>query len=284
MVHILTNSVCDLTPQQVEELGVTAIPDYIAFSPTEQYRNNIEIDPPTLYRRLADCEELPKTAHPNLEQFMQAFQAAAAEPGCTELLCLSLTSKMSGSCNTARSAVKLLEEQGFATPVTIYDSQQVSYGLAVLVREAARLAAEGLTAARIVEKLEQRRPLVGGYLAMESLANARKGGRAGAIRVLAADLLKVKPILVFKDGLVSDIGIVRGFDRAVDRVVDLYRERAVYGGEVFVFHADRTQLAETVAERLRAIDPEIRITIGWVGAVIGIYTGAGCLGLAFRQK
>ena len=152
MVHILTNSVCDLTPQQVEELGVTAIPDYIAFSPTEQYRNNIEIDPPTLYRRLADCEELPKTAHPNLEQFMQAFQAAAAEPGCTELLCLSLTSKMSGSCNTARSAVKLLEEQGFATPVTIYDSQQVSYGLAVLVREAARLAAEGLTAARIVEK------------------------------------------------------------------------------------------------------------------------------------
>ena len=70
----------------------------------------------------------------------------------------------------------------------------------------------------------------------------------------------------------------------MDRVVDLYRERAVYGGEVFVFHADRTQLAETVAERLRAIDPEIRITIGWVGAVIGIYTGAGCLGLAFRQK
>ena len=220
MVHILTNSVCDLTPQQLEELGVTAIPDTIAFSPTEQYRNNIEIDPPTLYRRLDSCAEQPKTAHPNLDQFTQAFREAAAAPGCTELLCLSLTSKMSGSCNTARTAVKLLEEQGFATPVTVYDSQQVSYGLAVLVKEAALLAAQGLTAAEIVEKLEALRPHVGVYFAMESLANARKGGRAGAIRVLAADLLKVKPILVFKDGLVSDIGIVRGFDRAVATMRD----------------------------------------------------------------
>ena len=70
----------------------------------------------------------------------------------------------------------------------------------------------------------------------------------------------------------------------MDRVVDIYREKAVYGGEVFLFHADRTGLAQTVADRLLAIDPDARITIGWVGAVIGIYTGAGCLGLAFRQK
>lgn len=284
MVHILTNSACDLTSQQAEELGITIISDFIAFSPTEQYRNNIEIDPPTLYHRLADCAELPKTAHPNLDQFMQAFRVAAAVPGCTELLYISLTSKMSGSCNTARSTVKLLEEQGFSTPVTVYDSQQVSYGLAVLVKEAARLAAQGLTAARIVDKLEELRPHVGVYFAMESLANARKGGRAGAIRVLAADLLKVKPILVFRDGLVSDIGIVRGFDRAVDRVVDLYREKAVYGGEVYLFHADREELAQQVAGRILAIDPAAKITIGWVGAVIGIYTGAGCLGLAFLQK
>ena len=193
MVHILTNSVCDLTPRQIEELGVTAIPDCIAFGPNEQYRNNIEIDPPTLYRRLADCEELPKTAHPNLDQYMQAFRAAAAAPGCTELLCLSLTSKMSGSCNTARSAVKLLEEQGFATPVTVYDSQQVSYGLAVLVKEAARLAAQGLTAAQIVEKLEELRPHVGG-LFRHGIPGQRpqRRPRRGPSGYWPADLLKVK--------------------------------------------------------------------------------------------
>ena len=36
MVRVFTNSVCDLTPAQAEELGVTMIPDMIAFGPGEQ--------------------------------------------------------------------------------------------------------------------------------------------------------------------------------------------------------------------------------------------------------
>lgn len=247
----------------------------------EQYRNNEQIDPPTLYKKLAQSDELPTTAHPNLDQYMQAFRSV---DNGDEILCISLTSKMSGSYNTACSACRLLQEQGFATPIRIYDSLQVSFGLAVLVRQAARLARQGADMAAILAALDELRPRVGVYFVMESLENARRGGRVGAIRVLAADLFKVKPILVFRDGLVRDIGIVRGYDNAVDRVLNLYRERARFGGEVYLFHADRTGLAESVRDRLLQIDPDARITIGWVGAVIGIYTGPGALGLAFEQK
>ena len=283
MVRVLTNSVCDLTPQQAQELGVTVIPDVLAFGPQEQYLNNVQIDPPTLYKRLETCTELPTTAHPNLDQYMQAFRAAAAE-GCDGILCLSLTSKMSGSYNTACAACKLLQEQGFSTPLVVYDSLQVSYGLAVLVREAARMAGAGASLEQIVAMLDELRPKVGVYFVMESLENARRGGRVGAIRVLAADLLKVKPILVFRDGLVSDLGIVRGYDKALDRVFDLYAQRAKFGGEVYLFHAARPELAEQCRQRLLAIDPAARITVGWVGAVIGIYTGPGALGMAFEQR
>ena len=281
MVRVFTNSVCDLTPAQAEELGVTMIPDMIAFGPGEQYRNNEQIDPPTLYKKLAQSDELPTTAHPNLDQYMQAFRSV---DNGDEILCISLTSKMSGSYNTACSACRLLQEQGLATPIRVYDSLQVSFGLAVLVRQAARLARQGADMAAILAALDELRPRVGVYFVMESLENARRGGRVGAIRVLAADLFKVKPILVFRDGLVRDIGIVRGYDNAVDRVLNLYRERARFGGEVYLFHADRTGLAESVRDRLLQIDPDARITIGWVGAVIGIYTGPGALGLAFEQK
>ena len=63
MVHILTSSSCDLTPAQIEALHVTMIPDMIAFGPDEQYRNNIEIDAPGLYRRLGPprlCPAAPR--------------------------------------------------------------------------------------------------------------------------------------------------------------------------------------------------------------------------------
>lgn len=281
MVKIFTNSVSDLTPQYAQELGVTMIPDIIAFSAEEQYRNNEEIDPPALYRRLAVCQKLPTTSHPNLEQYMQAFRSAS---DADEILCISLTSKMSGSYGTACSARQLLQEQGFTVPIRVYDSLQVSYGLAFLVRQAARMAQRGDTADQIMEQLDLLRPKVGVYFVMESLENARRGGRVGAIRVLAADLLKVKPILTFRDGLVYDQGVVRGYSKAVDRVLERYRQKAQFGGEVFLFHADRQELAEEVEKRLLEIDPQAKVQIGWVGAVIGIYTGPGCLGLAFQER
>lgn len=281
MVKVLTNSVCDLTLEDAQKLGITMIPDMIAFSMEEQYRNNLDIDPPALYRRLESCQKLPTTAHPNLDQYMQAFQSAGE---CDEILCISLTSKMSGSYNTACSACKLLEEQGFSTPITVYDSLQVSYGLAILVGEAARMANNGCTAAQITARLDELRPKVGVYFVMESLQNARKGGRVGAIRVLAADMLKVKPVLTFRDGLVKDLAVVRGYDNAVEQVIQKYRQKAKYGGEVFLFHSERRELAESVCARLLEIDPQAQIRIGWVGAVIGIYTGAGCLGIAFEEQ
>ena len=281
MVKIFTNSVSDLTPQYAQELGVTMIPDIIAFSAEEQYRNNEDIDPPALYRRLAVCQKLPTTSHPNLEQYMQAFRSAS---DADEILCISLTSKMSGSYGTACSARQLLQEQGFTVPIRVYDSLQVSYGLAFLVRQAARMAQQGNTADQIMEQLDLLRPKVGVYFVMESLENARRGGRVGAIRVLAADLLKVKPILTFRDGLVYDQGVVRGYSKAVDRVLERYRQKAQFGGEVFLFHADRQELAEEVEKRLLEIDPQAKVQIGWVGAVIGIYTGPGCLGLAFQER
>ena len=281
MVRIFTNSVSDISPQLAAESGITLIPDVIAFGPQEQYLNNIDIDPPTLYRKLAAAPQLPTTSHPNIAAYEKAFRTVAAGD---EILCVNLTSKMSGSYNTACTVKKLLAEQGFPVPITTYDSLQVSFGLCIMALEAARMAASGAAVPEIVAHLDEIRSHIGVYFVMESLANARKGGRVGAIRVLCADLLRVKPVLMFRDGLVRDVGIVRGYDTAVQQVIEHYRQQARYGGEVFLFHADRLQLAEQVKAQLLAIDPAARIRIEWVGAVTGIYTGAGCLGIAFRES
>lgn len=282
MVAVVTNSVCDLTPEMAEEYGVFMTPDMIIFSEAEQFQNNLEIDPPTLFARLSKCEHLPTTAHPNLQMNMDTFRKAAEY--ADEILCISPTSKMSGAYNTACSSRALLMEQGFTTPITVYDSLQISFGLGTLVAEAAKLAKQNHSAAQIAAQLDVIRPKVGVYFAMQSLEYARRGGRVGAIRVLAADLLNVKPILTFKDGLVKDIGVVRGYNNAVDHVVDLYRQRAAFGGDVFLFHSDREELALQIRQQLLEMDPKCRVRIGWVGAVIGVYTGPGCIGLAFLEK
>lgn len=282
MVAIVTNTICDLTTEMAEEYGIYMIPDLVIFSENEQFKNNIEIDPPTFYKRLAECETLPTTSHPNIELHISTIKRAAEN--ADEVLVLSPTNKMSGAYSTACTSRSMLIEQGFTTPITVYNSLQVSFGLGVVAREAAKLAKQNLSAAEIVEKLEEMRPKVGVYFALKTLDYARRGGRIGAIRCLAADLLKVKPILTFKDGLVKDLTIVRGFDKALARVIELYRERADYGKDVIIFHSDREDLAEDVKNQLLAMDPECKINICWIGCAIGVYTGAGSVGIAFLEK
>lgn len=278
-VRIFTNSVSDISPRLAEEFGVTLIPDVIIFEDRE-YLNNLEIDPPALYRLLGEKPKLPTTSHPSIGMYTDCFETAA---DYDEILCINLTTKMSGSYNTACIARDILNKRaGFPTVYT-YDSLQVSHGLGIMVLAAARLAREGKTAKQIIGYLDSIKPHIGVYFVMKSLDNARKGGRVGAIRKLAADLLGVKPVLMFRDGLVRDVGIVRGFEDALSAIVERYRKQAKRGGEVVVFHADDRADAERVAERIRGMDPAAAIRIEWVGAVIGIYTGQGCVGLSFME-
>lgn len=279
-VKILTNSVSDLPPALAKSLDVELIPDMIIMNGKE-YRNNIDIDPPTLYQMLHTAENLPTTAYPDLETFMSCFRSAAAYDA---IVYISLTSKMSGSYSAACSAKKLLEEEGFSTPLFIYDSLQVSLGLAQMVLEAAKIAQAGANVQQVLAGLDALRPRIGVYFVMKSLKNAKKGGRVGAIRVLAADLLGVKPVLMFRDGLVKDVGIVRSFGQGISEVVKRYKEQAQMGGMVFIFHAANEHDAHVVKEQILKLDPAAQVSVQWVGAVIGIYTGDGCVGISFRER
>ena len=99
-VAIFTNSVSDISPALAEEFGIHIVPDIILFD-TEEYRNNIDIDPPALYQKLTACEKLPTTSHPNPSIYTECFRQAA---DASDIICINLTSKMSGSINSASDA------------------------------------------------------------------------------------------------------------------------------------------------------------------------------------
>lgn len=280
MVKIFTNSACDLTPAMAKEYDISMIPDIIIFD-NKPLLNNIDITPAQFYKRLKTSEKLPTSAHPNIYDFTQYFKQGE---GYDEILMISLTSLMSGAFSTANIAKKELEEAGFKPKITIYDSLQVSHGLGAMVLKAAILAKEGKTCEEIVAFLEEYRKSLGVYFAMPSLENARKGGRIGAVKCFAADAMGIKPILCFSDGLVKDVGLVRGFQNAKNAVIKRYQKEADYTKDVCIFHADAYDEALKMREKLLEIAPMANIRIDWVGSVIGIYTGCGAVGVAFEKK
>jgi len=276
---IITNSVSDLSPSLSEKYGVMVIPDVVIFEDHE-YLTNIDIDPPMLYRLMRDHPKLPTTSHPNQDIYME-YNAKAAE--YDEILCITVTSVMSGSGSTAALAAKMMQEKGFRPKIYLFDSLQVSYGLAYLAIEAAKMAQQGLGALEIIAHLDQIRDKVGSYFCMNTLENARKGGRIGEVKSLTADLLGIKPVLSFRGGTVKELGIARNFDSAIHRIFKLYKYRAKKGGLVFVCHSNHEEVAQRLREQLLRLDPDAEILVEWIGVAIGIYTGERTVGLIFGE-
>ena len=150
-IHVFTNSVSDLSPDLAARHGITLIPDAMVFD-GQVYLNNIDIDPPRFFARMKTADKLPTSSHPNIAQYTDSFRAV---PEGDEILCVALTSKMSGSYNTACIAARDLAESGKGPRVTVYDSLQVSHGLAIMAIEAARQVSLGKSCAEICAYLDE---------------------------------------------------------------------------------------------------------------------------------
>lgn len=279
-VRIVTHSGCDLSFAEAEANGIVMLPDLVVFG-GEQYRNNLDIGPETFYRRLDDDAVFPTSAHPSLSDFADAFRSAG---DCEDIICIVMSSQMTSTINTVSIAARMLENEGFGPRIHVYDSRQVSFGMGIAVLEAARMAQKGAGADEILRRLDEIVPQIGVYFVMQSLKYAKKGGRIGAIKAVTADALGVKPLLVFRDGTVSDISLNRSFSSGIQAICKKYCSQAGDHPEVFVFHARNEDGARRLCDLIRQERPDVQPRIEVVGPVVGIYTGVGCVGIAFRKK
>lgn len=279
-VKIVTHSGCDLTEDMVRGLYIKILPDLVAFG-SENYLNNVEIHPTEFYERIDRSEVFPTSAHPTLSDFIEAFEDAG---DFEEILCIVMSSKMTSTVNTANIAAQMVQEDNPGTKIYVYDSMQVSFGMGLAVLEAGKLAAEGKSAGEIMAHLDRLVPHIGVYFVMQSLKYARKGGRIGAIKAVGADALGVKPLLSFADGTVSDIKLNLRFSDGIREIFKCYQSRVGDDPEVFIFHACNEADARKLEEMILDFNPNARTRIHWVGPVVGIYTGVGCVGISFKEK
>ena len=278
--RIFTNSASDIGPETAKRYGITVIPDTIEIN-GEVFLNGIEITPKGFYDKARGLSKLPSTAHANIDMYCKAFEDCA---DCDEILCITITSKMSGSYSTALIARDDLEKRVFQPKITIYDSLQVTYGIAYIAIEAAKRAALGESALEITRHLDQFRERMTVLGLLYSLKNAVKGGRIGAVKALCADALNVKVLTSVLDGTFRDIALIRGFAAGQKRMIKDYIEGADFTKDVCVFHANNPSDAENMAEQIRRAAPQAEVNIEWIGSVIGNYTGEGSIGLVFERK
>ncbi len=269
-VRVVTDSVADLPPEVVEELGITVIPLIIRFG-TEVYRDGIDLTADEFYAKLASSKLFPSTSVPTPATFAQAYDQLARETD--EILVITLSSKFSFIYDVALQSVRLMERK---CRVEVVDSEWATTAEGFIVMAAAKAAKAGASLDKVVRAARKTIPRVDFLAAFDTLEYLRRGGRIGKAQAFMGSMLKINPLVTLRDGVVEPAGKTRSRAKAIDRLYAFARGYSRIE-EMAVENTACPEDAEVLVERLGAIFPSGKIYRSRMTPAIGTHTGPGLL-------
>ena len=294
--HIISDGSCDLPGELAAEKGITVVPFYVSFDDGHYLKEGVEIGIRDFYRQMVDRKGVyPKSSMPSTQDYVDAF-TPYAEQG-TPVICICITTKFSGSMQSALSAREILRETWPEAEITVIDAtiNTVLQGLYVL--EAAKLRDSGMGYRECVARLEEIKSTGRIFFTVGDMEYLKHGGRIGKVSALAGSVLGIRPVITLKEGEIFPSGIGRGRKRTTEKAIDLLLDYLEENGrrmERFSLcigfgydYQEAVEFREHTLERLQekgySIEKDM-LPIYQIGATISVHTGPYPLGFGIIEK
>lgn len=277
MIRIATDSTCDMPPGYSKEYDITVVPINIQFG-TETYEDGVTIDRETFVRKIDELGILPTTSQPSAWQFEQQYRKLH-EQGATDIISLHVTSKLSGTYQSAVMAKEALEDQVCVHP---FDSASGSVTLGFMCMEASRMSRAGKSVAEILARMAAIRERACLVVTLKDLRYAQMSGRTGKLQSSLASLLSIKPIVLLKDGQLDVVEQVRTQSKAIDRLLDIVAEKVGRSDPVnlAVVHALTPEAGQELLERAKSLFNCRETFLADLTSSLVVHFGPGTLGLS----
>jgi DegV family protein with EDD domain len=276
MPHIIADTTSGLPREVAERYDIPVIPQVIHFG-QESFLECEEMDSEMFMERLVTSDALPKTAAPPPELFHPHFERflADGEP----ILCIHPSAKVSGTVRSAQVA----RQQFPGADIRVMDTMAIGTPLGQMVIRAAEWAAEGVDGDEIWRRLEELIPRVRIYFTVDTLEFLRRGGRIGGAKALLGNLLRIRPVLTWREGQVEPYASERTTRRALARIVDLARKQAPRDRDpsFSVMHAAAPDVAAQIADELRTDFSVASVWVSDLVPAIVTHGGPGTIALGF---
>lgn len=281
---IITNTTADLPMDYIEENGLGLIYfNYIMDGVS--YGKDRELDWKEFYRLMREEGRMPTTSQVNPQQYKEYFSEFLKEN--KNLLYISFSSGLSGSCgNSVLAANELMEEDGECR-IIVVDSKCASMGEGLFVHKALKMQAQGKSMEETARYLNELVPHLTHVFTVDDLNHLYRGGRVSKAAAIVGTIAAIKPILhVDDEGHLIPISKVRGRKKSLNALVDYMEEKTKgYPGEndiVFISHGDALEDAEYVKAEIEKRFGIKDFKINHIGPTIGAHSGPGTIALFFE--
>lgn len=285
MIRIIADSTCDISQKEAALLGIDIIPISVFFN-EEEFLDGVTISHEEFYKKLAECEELPKTAQCTPHAFEESFEKYISQGD--SIVGIFISSELSGTFNSARmAACEVAEKYNAEDKIFLIDSRIASIGTALLVREAVKMRDSGYDASDIAQKCNELVPHIRLYAEVATLKYLKMGGRLSSAEAFAGSLLQIKPIISFVDGKVIVAGKTRGKKAADAFIHAKLKEIPINTSYNFIFA--HINCPDLLNDFMRITIPLVEsdkslINIGSIGCAVGTHIGPGAVGVAYIEQ
>lgn len=284
---IIADSSCDIPVSIMEAKDITYVPFHVSFDQETYLEELKDITPDAFYEKINAEKLFPKTSLPSVQGYIDAMEVVLQEG--KDVLCLCLSSKFSGSFQSAVNAGNILSESYPERIIRVVDTTCATAAEGLMVLEACRMRDAGMELDSVVEKLEALKETARIFVTVDSLEHLQKGGRIGKASAMAGTILNIKPIIAMKDGELHPENKVRGSKKALKMIVDMAKakigeEKDQYSVIFVRGDKDRLITAEELAAEMRAEGYNVAEDVWTVGITIGSHIGPTPIAVCMLKK
>ena len=277
---ILTDSSCDLTVEQLDELEVKSLSLEVLIDGGDPIYNH-DINIKEFYAKLREKGSVTTSAV-SMDRFYEFFESYLTQG--IDVLYLGFTSGLSGTYNAGFVAAQELAEKYPERKVYTVDTLCASLGQGLFVYLAAKNKAAGMSIDELYEWAKEKRHSLCHWITVDDLFFLKRGGRINAATAVMGSMLSIKPIIhVDAKGKLINVEKARGRKGALDNLFAHLKATAIEPEKqtMAICHGDCIEDAEYVAKRMKEELGVPEVIIGYTGPVIGAHSGPGTLAIFF---
>ena len=219
-----------------------------------------------------------KTSCPNPGDWLEAFADAQ------EVFCITITSNLSGSYNSACVAKQMYEDEYPDRKVFVIDSLSAGPELLLIVEKLEQLITEGMAFDEICSQIKEYQQTIGLEFMLQSLKNLAANGRVSPAVAKIATLLGIRIV-----GKASDVGTLEPTDkcpgqgRALHAVVKNMAAMGLNTGKVRIAHCAAEPAANALKVLLAEKLPQAQVEISQCTGLCSYYAEKGGLMIGFEK-
>ena len=277
MYKIISDTSCDLRKDEVKDLGMEFVPFKMSID-GKDFTDDEDLNIKEFLKAMEKTENAINTACPAPYDFLKVIE----ENKDKDIYILTISSKLSGSYNSAKVAEAEAREKFEGINIHVIDSKAASAGTTRIALKLLDLVKEK-NFDEVVEEIEKETNLETTMFVLESMKNLIKNGRIKKTAGLIANVLNIRPIMISNDGEIELFEVNRGMKKSLDKMIKAIetkckREEPDLITISYVKDKDR---AEKLKERIEELYEGAKVHLRHTNGLSSGYADIGGIVIAF---